>query len=348
MYMHTSFSVDFDHAWLAGRDFPRERGRTLLRLLEELARAGSLREAARQAGVSYRSAWGTLGDGARLFGAPLADMQRGRRATLSGLGRRVLAADERVRAGLGEHFERLRAEIPALLADALPGTRPRLTLHASHDLALAELPALCRRVLELELVIRGADESLAALARGECDVAGFHVADALPRAAAAAAALGRWLDPRKHILIHFVTREQGLIARPGSRIRGVHDLARPGVRFIHRQSRSAGVDESSVAQTVAAGLADAGFGLRAEATRHKLSFTPLAMERYFFACPKAALPGGALKSLLETLKHPDFAARIARLPGYDGSQSGRREALDAALTWLAQPAIRRAPRPSRG
>ena len=334
--MHTTFTVDFVHAWLAGRDFPRERGRALLRLLDELARSSSLREAARKAGVSYRSAWGALGDGARLFGAPLVDMQRGRRASLSLLGRKVLAADERVREGLGEHFERLRAEIPAMLADALPGTRPHLTVHASHDLALAELGALCRRTLTLEVVIRGADDNLAALARGECDVAGFHVADALPRAAAAAAALGRWLDPRKHTLIHFVAREQGLIARPGSRIRGVHDLARPGVRFIHRQSRSAEGEELSVAEAVAAGRADAGFGLRADATRHKLAFAPLAMERYFFACAKAALRGAALKLLLETLKHPDFAARIAHLPGYDASQSGRREPLDAALTWVAR------------
>ena len=328
--MHTAFIVDFDHAWLAGRDFPRERGRVLLRLLDELARAGSLREAARKAGVSYRSAWGALGEGARLFGAPLVDMQRGRRATLSALGRKLLAADERVRTGLGEQFERLRAEIPAMLADALPGTRPRLTLHASHDLALAELAALCRRTLELEVVVRGADESLAALARGECDVAGFHVADALPRAAAAAAALGRWLDPRKHTLIHFVSREQGLIARPGSHIRGLHDLARPGVRFINRHM------DASVAAAVAGGRADAGFGLRAEASRLRLAFTPLAMERYFFVCAKAALRGAALKLLLETLKHEDFAARVARLPGYDASQSGRREALDAALTWVAR------------
>ena len=334
--MHTSFTVDFDHSWLGGRDFPRERGRTLLRLLEELARSGSLREAAHKAGISYRSAWGALGDGARVFGAPLVDMQRGRRASLSPLGRKVLAADERVREGLGEHFERLRAEIPAMLAGELPGARPRLTLHASHDLALAELGALCKSVLELEVVIRGADDGLAALARGECDVAGFHVADALPRAAAAAAALGRWLDPRKHTLIHFVTREQGLIARPGSRIRGVHDLARPGVRFIHRQSRSADGEEPSVAEAVAAGRADAGFGLRADATRHKLAFTPLAIERYFFACAKAALRGAAMKALLDVLRSPDFVARVSSLPGYDASQTGKREALDAALTWVGR------------
>ena len=61
------------------------------------------------------------------------------------------------------------------------------------------------------------------------------------------------------------------------------------------------------------------------------------MERYFFACAKAALRGAALKSLLETLEQPEFAARVSRLPGYDASQSGRREALDAALTWVGRP-----------
>jgi hypothetical protein len=61
------------------------------------------------------------------------------------------------------------------------------------------------------------------------------------------------------------------------------------------------------------------------------------MERYFFACAKAALPGAALKSITEVLKQGDFAARVSRLPGYDASQSGRREALDAALTWVARP-----------
>jgi putative molybdopterin biosynthesis protein len=326
------FDIAFDHAWLAGKDFPRERGRALLRLLDALSRSASLREAAGAADLSYRNAWGVLGEAARLFGAPLVEMQRGRPARLSALGRRVLAADERVRAALGGEFERLRAEIRPLLAEAMPGAQAtRLAMHASHDLALEILRAAALPALELEVVVRGADDSLAALARGQCDLAGFHVADALPRAAAAAAALGRWLDPRKHTLIHFVTREQGLIARPGSRIRGVHDLARPGVRFINRHM------DLSVAEAVADGRADAGFGLRAEATRLKLAFVPLAKERYFFACAKPALRGAALKSLLEALRSPRFAAGVKKLPGYDGSQSAQLEPLDAALTWVEKP-----------
>lgn len=342
--MHTGFTVEFDHAWLAGRELPRERGRALLRLLAALAEAESLREAARRADLSYRSAWGALADGARLFGAPLVDMQRGRRARLSALGRRVLEADERVRSALGAHFERLRAEIPALLADALPGAQPRLVVHASHDLALAELAPLCRGTLDLEVVFRGADDCLAALARGECDVAGFHVADALPRAAAAAAALGRWLDPRRHVLMHFVSREQGLIARRGSRIRGLHDLTRSGLRFIHRQdNRAPESAEASVAGAVAEGRADAGFGLRADAARHRLAFTPLAVERYFLACPRSALRGPGLTTLLRLLRSAEFAAQAAAVPGYIARHAGKRVSLEAALAWVKRPSP--SPRP---
>lgn len=332
--MHTGFSVDFEHAWLSGRDFPRERGRTLLRLLAELARSGSLREAAHKVGVSYRTAWGALGDGARLFGAPLVDMQRGRRATLSALGRRVLAADERAREVLGSPFERLRAEIPALLSDALSGTRPRLSLHASHDLALTELARACAAQLELQIEIHGAEDSLAALARGECELAGFHIANALPRAAAAAAALGQWLDPRKHQLVHFVSREQGLIVRPGTRIRSVNDLARPGVRFADRPRQGGGNADLLVAEEVAAGRADAGFGLRAAAARLRLDFVPLATERYFLAAARRTLRAAPAQALLRTLRSAEFSRTVKRLPGYDPARAGEDESIAAALSWI--------------
>lgn len=329
--MHTKLNFQFEASWLPG--LTRSRGQALLRLLAELERSSSLREAARAAGVSYRFAWGVLGEAAQLFGAALVDMQRGRGAQLAPLGRKVLQADERIKAALAEHLERLRAEIPAMLTPALPQARPRLSLHASHDLALALLPQLCAQRLDLQLSFKGSDDCLASLARGECELAGFHVADALPRAAAAAAALGKWLDPRKHALLHFVTREQGLIVRPGSKIRGVHDLARPGVRFIHRQH---GSEDTSVASGVAAKRADAGFGLRADATRFGLAFVPLAVERYFIACHRSAWRGAGLQALIALLKSAEFASQVARLPGYDASRAGTRHALDDALTWVGR------------
>ena len=339
--------VDFSFSWLASARLSAAHADALLRLLAGVRRDGSLKQAAKAIGVSYRYAWGVLGEAAGAFGAPLVELKRGRGARPTALGEKLLWADGLVRTALDPQLARLRRDIESELSRALPRRLPRLVIHASHDLALAELTALCAGRLDLEVAFRGAEDCLAALAHGRCDAAGFHVADALPRAAAAAAALGRWLDPRKHLLIHFVTREQGLIVRPDSHIRSVHDLTRPGVRFIHRQSGaeagSSGREIGSVAGVVAEGRADAGFGLRADAIRFKLEFVPLAVERYFMAVSRAAARGNpALQILLDMLKGDEFAQLAARLPGYNASKAGTREELDAALNW-----VEGARRPSR-
>ncbi|HYC48867.1 MAG TPA: substrate-binding domain-containing protein [Burkholderiales bacterium] len=329
--------VDFSLSWLGSRGFAPGRAATTLRLVEAVAKSGSLKQAARVLGVSYRHAWGLLGEADKAFGAPLVELQRGRGARPTPLGEKLLWADSLIRDALDPQFAKLRHDVELELAKALPQRLPRLIVHASHDLALAELPGACTGNLDLELAFRGADECLAALANGKCDVAGFHVADALPRAAAAAAALGRWLDPRKHALIHFIAREQGLIATPDSHIRSVHDLTRPGVRFIHRQGAGAGAaspNVESVAAAVAAGRADAGFGLRADAMRYRLDFVPLAVERYFLAFPRAALKTPGMQAFLEVLKGREFAERVGRLPGYDAAKAGTRAGLDAALDWV--------------
>ena len=337
MNVHTIPVPAFDAGWLAGEGLPRDHGRDLIRLLDALGRSNSLRDAARTCGMSYRYAWGLIGEGARALGAPLVDMGRGRGARLTALGRRVLDADARIRDELGPVFERLRGEMRGILEGTPPVRRARLALRASHDLALSELARECAPRLDLEIDVHGGEDSLAALARGECDLAGFHVADALPRAAAAAAALGQWLDPRKHQLVHFVTREQGLIVRPGARIRSVNDLARPGVRFAGRPpqaGRSAANADLLVAEEVAAGRADAGFGLRAAAARLRLDFVHLATERYFLAASRRTLRGAAYQVLLQTLRGKAFAGSVSRLPGYDPSRAGERESIAAALSWI--------------
>jgi len=341
-----ALQVDFAFTWLAAERLSAAHAATLLRLVAEVRASGSLRQAARAAGVSYRHAWGLLGEASEAFGAPVVTLERGRGARPTRLGEKLLWADGLVRTALDPEFTRLRQKIDAALAHALPHRIPRLVLHASHDLALQALVEVCSGSLDIELVFRGADDSLAALASGRCDLAGFHVADALPRAAAAAAALGRWLDPRKHQLVRFVTREQGLIARPNSHIRSVHDLTRAGVRFINRQSGGAGHEGESVAAAVAAGRADAGFGLRADALRFKLDFVPLARERYFLVCRRGRLREPTLQRLLGVLQGVDFSRRIAALPGYDATHSGRREKPDEALNWVER-ARRRSGRRAR-
>jgi len=333
-----------DLRWLAAEGLPPRHGRALLRLLEALSRSDSLRGAAQAAGISYRHAWGLLGAGARALGAPVVELQRGRGARLTPLGGRLLQADAHVRSTLESQFEKLRNEVRSMLEPAVSGRRPVLTLRASHDLVLPELARLCAPRLRLEIAFLGADDSLASLARGECDLAGFHVADALPRAAAAAAALGRWLDPRRHQLVQFVAREQGIIVRPGARIRSVHDLARPGVRFINRPPGNTAREDLdlAIAAEVSAGRADAGFGLRAAAARHKLEFVPLATERYYLAASRRALREAPMQALLAVLRGAEFLDCVSRIPGYDASNAGARETLGAALGWLARPRARKA------
>jgi putative molybdopterin biosynthesis protein len=343
MTLHIGSEFDLKTRWLAGDGLSLRHGQALLGLLAALARAASLREAANAAGLSYRHAWGLLGAGARALGAPLVDMQRGRGARLTAYGRKLLEADAHVRTVLDSQLERLRREVREMLATATPGQHARLSLFASHDLALPVLAQVCTPRLHLDIAFRGADECLAALARGECDLAGFHVADALPRAAAAAAALGRWLDPQRHQLLHFVTREQGIIVRPGVRVRGVRDLARPGLRFLNRPPGAGPHDnvDLAVAAAVADGRAEAGFGLRAAAARHSLEFVPLATERYYLALEKRAFRDAPVNLLLTAMRSRQFLQGAAQLPGYDASNAGRREALTAALAWLKQPRPRK-------
>ena len=228
-----------------------------------------------------------------------------------------------------------------MLGEAVPGRRRRILLRASHDLALPLLARLCTPRLDLQVSFHGADDCLAGLARGECDLAGFHVANALPRAAAAAAAVGRWLDPKKHQLVHFVAREQGIIVRPGIRVRGIHDLARPGVRFLNRPTGPHEDVDLAVAAAVADGRADAGFGLRAAAARFALEFVPLATERYYLAASRRALRETPFQALLATLRSREFASAVAGLPGYDIAMAGTRETLTAALAWLQPQQSRR-------
>jgi molybdate transport repressor ModE-like protein len=341
MPVHIGAEVDLDARWLSGDGLTPRHGQALLRLLEALSRATSLREAAHAAGQSYRHAWGLLGVGARVLGAPLVDMQRGRGAQLTPLGRKLVEADAHVRGSLQSQFENLRREVRAMLADEAPAHRPRLRVRASHDLALPLLARLSAPRLDLAVSFHGADECLAGLARGECELAGFHVANALPRAAAAAAAVGRWLDPRKHQLVLFVAREHGIIVRPGVRVRGIHDLARPGVRFLNRPSGTHEDLDLAVAAAVAAGRADAGFGLRAAAARYSLEFVPLATERYYLASARRSLREAPFQALLATLRSREFAAAVAALPGYDIAMAGTRETLTAALAWLEPPKSRR-------
>jgi molybdate transport repressor ModE-like protein len=336
----------------------------LLDLLATVQATGSIAQAGREAGLSYRHAWGLLRQAEALFGEPLLLRGRGRGSALTALGEKLVWADARVAARLQPLLESLASELEGELgrvqrrAPAVAPLAPMARLHASHGFAVAALrEQLAARQVPVELRYRSSLEAVSALAHGECDLAGFHVPLGEFEAAAAQRYLA-WLRPEQHQLVHLAVRTQGLFLAPGNPLglQGLQDLARPGLRFVNRPEGSGtrvlielllqrqgiaprallGYDNTefthaAVAAYVASGMADVGIGVQTAAHRFGLHFIPLLRERYFFAVPADALQRPALRPVLAVLRSPGFRARVAALKGYEAAQTGRVLALGEAF-----------------
>jgi len=342
----------------------------LLRLLARVQTGGSIAAAAREIGLSYRAAWGLLRDFEQALNAPLVVKTRGQGTQLSALAEKLLWADRRVAARLSPTLESLASELESELEALIAPARSGIRINASHGFAVAALLELLnQRQVPVELKYRNSTEAVAALARRECDFAGFHVAVGAHQAASVRPYL-QWLDPEQHVLIHLALRTQGLLVARGNRnkIRTVADLARPELRFVNRQVGSGtrvlldlllaqqGIAPSSVngyanaefthaavAAYIASGMADVGFGLETAARRFQLDFLPLLRERYFFACGAAALRVPATRGVVELLRSDEMRNVINALPGYDGSDAGKVVGIKEAF----KPPPEKQPRPAK-
>ena len=321
----------------------------LIELLVHVHDSGTLTEACKRMGLSYRYAWGVLQDGQRAFGLPLVSSRRGRGAVLSPLGEKLVWADRRITARLTPVFDSLASELEAEIERALSHAQGILRLHASHGFAVE---ALRRRFhdqqIPLDLKYCTSVEAVAALSRGGCDMAGFHV----PTGAFEAPVLASYqrdLRAADTRLILLATRRLGLMAARGNplQVRGMADLVRNDLRFVNRQpgagtrllidlmlkheqidvQRIRGYDtheftHAAVAAYIASGMADAGFGVETPAQRFGLDFLPLISERYFFACRAEFLDSPTMQPVLEELRSAEFRGVINALPGYDAMASG--------------------------
>ena len=72
----------------------------LLRLLTDIRDCGSISAGAARTGLSYRYAWGMLGEFETQFGAPLVQKVRGQGTVLSPLAEKLIWADKRIGARL--------------------------------------------------------------------------------------------------------------------------------------------------------------------------------------------------------------------------------------------------------
>jgi molybdate transport repressor ModE-like protein len=333
---------------------------TLLGLLLAIQDQGSIAAAAKAAGLSYRYAWGVLREAEELFGEPLLETGRGRGTRLTLLAQKLVWADRRIAARLSPTLDSLASELEAELGKVrMRGIGLRtIRMDASHGFAVAALTGYLDKLeLPVELRYRTSLDAVAALARGECDLAGFHVPEGEFEEQTARRYL-RWLDPAKHCLVHICARQQGLLVAPGNPlgIDGLADLVRPSARFVNRQAgsgtrmllemmlerdsidfdaingwNSAEFTHSAVAAYIASGMADVGIGMRTAAEQFKLGFIPLLRERYFFALHVDALEDSLMAQLLAVLRQPGYHRLVDALPGYEADRTGSIESLQEAF-----------------
>lgn len=337
-------------AWTFSDEAGNRLDPQLFELLQAVHRHGKLTKAAEEHGISYRHAWNLLNKWNEFFlGLELVEMRRGKGARLTPLGEKLLWAERRVMARLGPQLESLASELNLEIQQLLEGAKPVLRMHASHGYAVAMLPTFAGDAkLDLDLQYCSPHEALAALNRGACDVAGFHVPTTATRGARAKA-YRRLLKPRSHRIIRFITRRQGLIVKPGNphALREVSDLLREEVRFINRQKdsgtrillesllREAGLSmrdiagheleeytHSAVAAYIAAGMADVGFGVEAAARQFGLEFVPLASEHYLMVCTKRSVVDPQIQRLIKLVSSAAFKQAVSALPGYSPQRCG--------------------------
>ena len=201
--------------------------------------------------------------------------------------------------------------------------------------------------VELAWYEESSQQALEQLALGRAHIAGCHLFDE-----AADAYNTPWVErllPFPATVVTFCVWEQGLMVAHGNpkQIRGIEDLARPGVFMVNRGAGSgaralldramtkAGIGPELVAgyareapghlvvaDAVAAGLADIGVGVKAAALAAGLDFIPLGSERYDLVIPDHFLDMGPVQQLLSSLRRTALRSRVEALGGYDTTNMG--------------------------
>jgi putative molybdopterin biosynthesis protein len=256
-----------------------------------------------------------------------------------------------VPAGLEGHHPGEEVDVELLRGlDEISGT---IVAIGSHDLVL-DLAASALRADDPRVTLAssniGSLGGLVALRDGLCHIAGSHLLDpatgeyTLPY-------LDRILTGQDVSVVRLVHRDQGLMVAAGNPLglKGIDDLARPGVRYVNRQRgagtrvlldhelRNRGISPDAidgypreepthlaVAAAVAAGRADAGLGITAAARAFGLDFLPVTREPYDLVVGARDADSPRLAPLWALLESGRFRAAVQDLGGYGTEEMGRR------------------------
>jgi len=226
-----------------------------------------------------------------------------------------------------------------------------LRFSGSHDLAVAWMATHFGEIApgySLKLNFSGSLPGLQSLQINECDIAGTHLWDE-QNETYNSPFIEQLLPGEKVALITVAHRRLGFMVKPGNpkHIRGMEDLAKPGIRFVNRQPGSGTrvlldallqkmnidsaqitgyTDElathSEVAAEVTRSRADTGIGLEAAAKAYELDFILLTTERYELAVKETTFQLAPIQYMIDWLKGEEFRVLLNRMGGYESMESG--------------------------
>ncbi len=341
--------IKLDIRWFDA-DAEQELAPNLLPLLFSIKQTGSLRTAAVEVGLSYRTAWGMINEANAAFNQTLVLMQRGRGAELTEFGQTLLemkqSIDSKYRMELMSDSDQINQAIASFTQSKQLKT---VRFHASDDLAILSLKKIAgASSISFDFQSKGSLEALTQLTAMRCDVAGFHFPEG-DLAHGLEADYRPLLNDQKYRYIHLARRQQGLMFNPAlsSRIKDLKDITRRSIKFINRQKGSGtrvifdqllknnDVDKkdingyereefthTAVAALISSGHADIGFGLEAAAVEFNLSFLPLVKEVYVIAMNQS-LSDPIQKEIRALIKSPELKRTIKSLPGYGNKDTGK-------------------------
>jgi len=252
-------------------------------------------------------------------------------------------------AGVLEHARGRQAQVTAFRTreqmDAtllVAGCDPAVTI-------LADWMARNRPAVTLTPIARSSRAALATLLAGRVHAAGVHLGDR-KGGEYNLGAVREALKRRQAIMVNFARWELGLGVRRGNPlgVRGIADLARPGVRIVNREAGSGArlvLDHAlaelkivprqiagyarelsghlEVAAAIAAGEADAGLTLRVAAEAFGLDFVTVRDERYDLVILQRETDSPPVRAMLDALNSSALAKEVRQLCAYDTSQMGQ-------------------------
>lgn len=209
------------------------------------------------------------------------------------------------------------------------------------ELLRREYPNITSKVINV-----GSSGGLAAVRRGEADIAGVHLLDE-ETAEYNIPFLKRYGVDEKAVLVRGYNRQQGLIVAKGNPkgITTLQDITRSDVSFINRNPGSGtrilldmnlkkiakerkvsfkeinakikgyqfeAKSHTSVALAVLQGKADVGLGIKAVADRYGLDFIPIADEKYDFVIQKNRLQKQPIQAFLAILRSEKFKEELKK------------------------------------